>query len=291
MRRLCHLVALLLAAPSIAAPDSAKAEPASLVTEFALLVGFPSGERAATGGVVLVPGTVVPLDSTPAVADGHQLQGAVERSLSFTRAVDKLWSTFRLDPGRLVQRGQTLSTSVDRPVDLTTPPGSSVSISATLLGFNDSIATYRVRFRQGESVIADSKLSVNRGGRAVVGGMDGDAAPYIFLFVQPDPPHGEAVRYRKELGMVQPEAIHRGEMPVYPQEARQAESSWVPSSSTWSSTSMAKVVDAGILESPATSLGDAAIEAVRQWRFEPARDAAGEPIKVRFVLTIRFALE
>ena len=50
-------------------------------------------------------------------------------------------------------------------------------------------ATYRIVFRQDQTKLADSKLTVARGGRAVVGGMDGEAAPYVFVFVQPDPPH------------------------------------------------------------------------------------------------------
>ncbi len=37
-------------------------------------------------------------------------------------------------------------------------------------------------------------------------------------------------------------------------------------------------------------LDDAAIAAVRQWRFRPARDAAGQPVRVRMDVPIQFVL-
>ena len=36
---------------------------------------------------------------------------------------------------------------------------------------------------------------------------------------------------------------------------------------------------------------DAAVAAVRQWRFKPARRADGQPVRVLFTVTIRFALQ
>lgn len=256
-----------------------------LSTEFAVLVGFPSGEAPAAGGVVLVPGTVIPLE-----ADGtsSHAQDAVERSLSFTRAIEKLWTTFRLDPVRRVQLGKVLRTSLEEEVAVPAPEGSGIDIMATLLGFNESVATYRVVFRQGDESLADSTVSVQRGGRAVVGGMDGEAAPYLFIFVEPDPPHGGATRWRDDAGISQPVAVTTVN-PSYPEAARKGGISGVVVVETIIGVD-GTVLDARILESPDLVLGDAAVEAVRQWRFEPARKDDGTALEVSFVLTIKFAL-
>ena len=73
-------------------------EPPGIMTGFSILIGFPSAEGATDEGVLLVPGTVIPVGGGE--ADAAALRSVVERSLAFTAAVDRLWSTFRLDPGR-----------------------------------------------------------------------------------------------------------------------------------------------------------------------------------------------
>ena len=44
------------------------------------------------------------------------------------------------------------------------------------------------------------------------------------------------------------------------------------------------------LRQSAPSFDDAAVEAVRQWRFQPGRDAAGHPVRVIPEVPIRFQL-
>ncbi len=197
-------------------------------------------------------------------------------------------SLFRLDPGRRLQLGQVGPTPLNQAVALPAPPDSGVEISATLLGFNNSVATYRVVFRQGGEALADSNVSVKRGGRAVVGGMDGEAAPYLFVFVQPDPPHGAAKKWEEDTGISQPVAVTKVN-PHYPEAARKAGVSGVVVVETIIGVDGA-VLDARILSSPDPGLGDAAVEAVRQWRFEPARIGDGTPLEVSFIMTIKFAL-
>ncbi len=46
-----------------------------------------------------------------------------------------------------------------------------------------------------------------------------------------------------------------------------------------------------VLEDPDPRLSAAAADAVRQWQFEPARDASGKPVDVCFVLTVKFHLK
>ncbi len=45
------------------------------------------------------------------------------------------------------------------------------------------------------------------------------------------------------------------------------------------------------IESPDEQLTKAAIDAVRQWEFSPARNAKGQPVKVLSTITIRFELK
>ncbi len=275
-------LALLLAARVAAAAGEAP-----LMTGFTTLVGFPSSEPAAAGGVLLVPGTVIPLGgNAPEVR-----RGVVERSLAFASAVEKLWSTFRLDPARQIQKGAYLPARLGTALELPTVDGSAVTIAATLLGFNDQAATYRVVFREGAKVVADSTVSVERGGRAVVGGLDGEAAPYLFVFVEPDAAGSSAppATVDKEAGLTAPVARTRVP-PAYPAEARDARVQGVVVVEA-EIDAAGRVVDARILQSPATSLANAALEAIRQWQFTPARDAAGAPLAVRFSLTMNFRLE
>ena len=190
------------------------------MTGFTTLVGFPSAEPAAAGGVLLVPGTVIPLGG-----DGAAVRrGVVERSLAFSSAVERLWSTFRLDPARQIQKGANLPARVGAALELPTVEGSAVAIAATLLGFNERAATYRVVFREGAKVVADSTVVVDRGGRAVVGGLDGPAAPYLFVFVEPEPAGVGATpsRVEKGLGLTEPVAVTKVP-PAYPEEATQGQ--------------------------------------------------------------------
>ena len=264
-------------------------EPPGIMTGFSILIGFPTGEDAAEGGVLLVPGTVIPVGGGE--SDAAALRNVVERSLAFTAAVDRLWSTFRLDPGRQLQRGAYLSTLLDEPADLPQLEGTEVRMAATLLGYNDNVATYRVAFRQGEKVLADSTVTVNRGGRTVVGGMDGEAAPYIFVFVEPDPVGSgpPAVRFLKEGNVTEP-VIRQKAMPVYPEEARAGK---VMGTVVLDLTVGidGKVDAVRVLDSPSALLSQAAIDAVRQWEFEPARREDGTPVAVLYVVTLRFALQ
>lgn len=260
---------------------------APLMTGFTTLVGFPSSEPAAAGGVLLVPGTVIPLGG-----DGAEVRrGVVERGLAFSSAVERLWSTFRLDPARQIQKGANLPARVGTALELPTVEGSAVAIAATLLGFNERAATYRVVFREGAKTVADSTVVVDRGGRAVVGGLDGPAAPYLFVFVEPEPAGVGATpsRVEKGQGLTEPVAVTKVP-PAYPEEARQGRIQGVVVIEAEIDAS-GKVVDARILESPSPVLAGAALEAIRQWTFEPAKDATGRPIAVRFSLTMNFRLQ
>jgi TonB family protein len=52
-----------------------------------------------------------------------------------------------------------------------------------------------------------------------------------------------------------------------------------------------KVLDVTVKKSPDDRLSKSAMEAVKQWTFQPAKDAKGNVIKVKTTLTVNFRLK
>ena len=51
----------------------------------------------------------------------------------------------------------------------------------TLLGYDDTTATYQIRLTQDGTPPTEAKITVKRDGRGLLGGRDGVAAPYFVL--------------------------------------------------------------------------------------------------------------
>jgi TonB family protein len=149
-----------------------------------------------------------------------------------------------------------------------------------------------VVFKQGQKQLADSTVNVARGGRAVVGGTDGDAAPYIFVFVEPEVP-GEGnwggAHSGKEPGITQP-VLEQGPQPVYPAEAKNKKITGTVLIDLLVGTD-GKVEDAMAIEYPELSLAQSAIEALKSWKFQPAHDEKGNPLRVKCTVEINFKLK
>ena len=276
---------------SIAVGQGATAPEDMVGTNFGILVGFPSQQEAGAGGTLLVPGTVIPLTADATNEDSLRRQ-IVEKSLSFAQATEKLWSTFRLDPGRQQQQAAYELLTTGKTLELPSVKEAGVRITATLIRTDDQTATYRIVFRQGEKPLADSTVPVARGGRAVVGGMDGTAAPYIFVFVEPDAvgaDKGRSGRPAEGLGITAPVPI-RKVASAYPEEARQDKASGVVVLQLLIGAD-GKVHEVEVLQDPDSRLTKAAVEAVKQWEFEPARDKDGKALSVKSSVTLRFALK
>ena len=276
---------------SIAFKPACIAAEEAIGTNFGILVGFPSQQDAGAGGTLLVPGTVIPLTANTANESGLRRQ-VVEKSLSFAQATERLWSTFRLDPGRQQQLAAYELLATGKTLELPPVKEAGVRIIATLLRADAQTATYRIVFRQGEKNLADSTVPVARGGRAVVGGMDGAAAPYIFVFVEPDAVGAESERSGRaseSLGITAP-VLTRKVAPAYPDEARQDKVTGVVVLQLLIGTD-GKVHEVEVLQDPDPRLTKAAVEAVKQWEFEPARDKEGKSLSVKSSVTINFALK
>ena len=276
---------------SVASCLAAGAPDDTVGTNFGILVGFPSPQDSGGGGTLLVPGTVIPL-TADAVQEGDLRRQIVEKSLSFAQAAEKLWRTFRLDPARQQQQVAYELLAAGKVTELPSIKDAGVRITAMLIRADDQTATYRIVFKQGDRLLADSTVPVARGGRAVVGGMDGAAAPYVFVFVEPDAAggiKGRGGRSLESMGITAPVPLKKV-APGYPEDAKQDRVTGVVVLQVLVGTD-GKVHDVEVLEDPDPRLTKVAVEAVKQWEFQPARDKDGKPLSVKSSVTLNFALK
>lgn len=270
---------LLPAAPALAGPEDAGQ--GAVATDFALIAGHPaSGDDAAADGAVVVPGTVIPLDMAPGVPD----QDLAERVAALAR---KLRRTLRLDDVEVLY----VYPAVSRVGEEQALPGpsatSAMRVEVTLQGYNQELATYRVYLGSGSETFADSVVSVQRGRQAVVGGLDGDDAPYLFLVLAPsaDPPDVKGVSE----DMTPPRRLS-GDAPGYTEEARKERVQGAVILRAYIDES-GELQDLRALKGLPLGLTEAAMDAVRTWEFEPARDASGQPVDVWYHFTFNFRLD
>lgn len=155
-----------------------------------------------------------------------------------------------------------------------------------LLALDDEKATYRLTLTEAGKTLAEPTLAVRRGGRAIVGSRDGEAAPYLFLVIEPlpyTPPHGVT-----EGKISDPKLVHRVP-PTYPAEAKAARVEGLVVLEATVGTD-GTVTGTKVLRGEPSGLTEAAIEALKQWRYEPALNSAGKPVSVVMTITVRFAL-
>lgn len=279
------LASALTLLAAIAPLGTAQAMEPGVLTRVSLLVGFPDPEAEATGALV-VPGTVIPidLDGPPATSlDNEERRNEV---LMATRG--KLEDALRLEVE--VSYTREIQMAVGQPRDLAGPGGSDLTLQVELLGFTERTATYQVKFFDRSAVIADSPVAVDRGKRAVVGGLDGEEAPYVFLIVEPAAEPGKAGDGPLFVGgdVTPPRALFKAP-PQYTEEARKERTVGVVIVQAVIDETGA-VAEVKALKTLPHGLTEAALDAIRQWRFEPAQ-LDGKPVAVYYNLTINFRLE
>lgn len=290
MRTLPHAsIILLLVALCAASPGGAilhndgPSTPGQVMTGFYLFTGSPEPAAEGTSGVLLAPGTVLPVD-TPTAATGDVTASLAGSGDVFSLA-EKLTTTLRLAdvrPQYEVKETMVLDRVVELPA---VTPGSSVHPRVTLLGETDELATYRVTFQKDNEVLSETNVSVAVGGRAVVGGLDGAEAPYLFLVVRPLPAGTEEGAPND----IDPPRRVAGGSPAYPEDARKERIEGVVIIQTVVEKD-GHVSQARVLKGTHPSLEQASLEAVEGWTFEPAT-LNGKPVAVFYNLTIRFRLD
>lgn len=258
----CTFLLAALAAAVIGLTPAALAAADGLLTGYTLYVGHPDRNVEPAGTVLIVPGTLL-----PDLADGEELGTQLKQA-------------YRL---KGLERQDDYMKRMPLGDDLEMPsPAPGMDIHMTLVGFNDEVATYRVEIAQDGTRIADTPVSVKRGGRAVIGSQDGAAAPYVFLVLRPE-------AAGKEPDASRPRVLERVN-PRYPELARKNKISGNVALEV-------KVLEDGscrvlkVVESPDDLLSEAAREAVEQWKYEPGRDDAGNPMAAILSLTVSFRLQ
>lgn len=289
-------LALLNPWPTSAADPGPSSE--TLTTEVSLLIGRP-GDGEGSQGVLVVPGAVIPaqsdgrLDTVLNGPGGEEAARRLVRNTRLRQVAGNLKASLRL--GEVEVRYQTrLDLGLEQKHDLPAPASSSsIRLSVELLGFNASSATYRVRFHEGSRVITDTPLTIERGKQAVVGGLDGEEAPYLFLVIAPAG-QGEV---RANLGPdpvrvqgdVQPPIAIKKPGPPYTTQAKEAGIEGIVIVHAIVETD-GTVSEVKVLKGLSHGLTESAVETIQQWVFEPAL-LGGQPISVYHALTVNFRLD
>jgi len=269
------LLALVLTAPSFAA----MAEPPSAVaTYFRLLVGRPTAAPGETS-ILVVPGTVV----VPG-------ESAEQQATNILRVIDQLMDAYRL--GTVEPAGSAVvPLQPNETKDLPSVTGGP-SLRATLLAADEKSATYRIALTENGKLLAEPVIRVQRGSRGIVGSRDGEAAPYLFLVVEPlpPPPGGSRSAAPGQAAPISEPKLLKKVNPAYPDEAKRAKLEGIVLLECTIDTS-GHVKNVKAIRGEPMGLTEAATAAVSQWEFEPAKNAKGQPIEVLFTVTMRFALQ
>lgn len=259
---------------------------ATIPTHVTLITARPD-PSARDEQVLLVPGTVIPLpasSSRSSVIDQAPPTADTRRNAELIAIGDKLSETLRLSRFDIVWARSATFTR-DTPVVLGGPSSSSdIRIVATAIGITQRAATYRVRIEQAGTVIADTPVTIARGSRAVVGGLDGPEAPYLFLVLEPAGTDAITVE-----GDLVPPRLIGGIEAEYTSEARDARLQGMVIIEALVAANGA-VEDATVLKGLPMGLGESALAAVRKARFEPAV-LDGEPVASKFVVQVLFRME
>jgi TonB family protein len=268
------IVLLASSLPPVAAGGPSAADLTTLKTTVAVLVGKPEPAPTGQAGVAIPTGTVI----VPTTGNAP----SPER---FMRARKELRSAYRLgDVESTSYDDFTLARDVEQQVASATK---AITTKATLLSCDDTTAVYRVRLLEDGKEAASPVVSVKRGQWAIVGGRDGAEAPYFFVLLRPCTLEdmAEESRWRD---ITRPTLADKV-MPSYPEEARKAKTEGVVLLDCLIEKD-GNVKDIQVKETPDPLLRDAALTAVRQWRYAPAKDAKGQPLAVRLTVTISFWL-
>jgi protein TonB len=264
---------LLGACPFVAAAE----EKESVFTVFRVLVGAPA-VGVAPGSVLMVPGPLVMLGKSPEAEAKDVLD-----------LMGKLKDGYRLGEVSLaasLAKAMSPQTEVEMPAVT-----GNLGVRVTLLALDQTKATYSVSIAKPGEAPSGAKVVIGRGNRGIVGSRDGEAAPYVFLTIEPLPPVRPlaAELEPREGDLTAPKLVSKV-TPVYPEQARQARIDGVVV------LECAIGADGVVREmkpvrSEPMGLTEAAMDAVRQWRYEPARNAAGKPMSVVYTVTISFRLD
>jgi TonB family protein len=265
---------LLLGAISIVACPLAATgaeQPEGVFTLFRVLVGQPQASEGGPARVLVIPGPFIFLGKS-----------AEQDARDVLQLMDRLKASYGLAEVSIANtspEAMTPQKEAGIPV-----PGGDLSVVVTLLDFDATKAAYRVRLTKRGEQPSETTIVVNRGERGLIGTRDGSLAPYLFLTIEPlsYPAH------ETNAPAVMPKLITKVQ-PTYPPDARMARVAGVVILEATIGTDGA-VHHLRAFRSEPMGLTEAAMEAVKQWRYDPAKDASGKPVEAVMNVTISFML-
>jgi TonB family protein len=246
-----------------------------VITEVRVDVGFPASGKAEAEETTIPTGTVILSEGR---GDGSSerymnIRRELKEAYRFTQLVTRAGRTVRL----VVGESQAVSNAL-----------TGIDVSVTLLASDRDTATYEVRLTEAGKKPLDSRIMVKRDDWAIMGGRDGATAPYFFVLVRPWPLADEAGADEWK-GGTRLRVIEQVDT-VYPDEARKARLQDVVELEL-EIRADGFVSLKRVLKGQVPALVEAAKESVLKWRFEPARDATGQPVTSAYVLTTAFKLD
>ena len=265
------LVGSCVAPLALAAGDAGP----GVITEVIFEVGRPQPDQPEPAADLVPPGVVLLLESRGGsvmerYVKIHQELRDAYRLRSFDKGTKAMLA---LAPGAAQKVVSTIG---------------GLDASLKVLSADDAKATYEVRLEEHGKDPVVTRLAVKRGEWAIVGGRDGAEAPYFFMLIRPLTIAEEADEVRWK-GMTKPKVLNAVQ-PKYPEEARKAGTQAVIVLEL-EIRADGSVASATPLEGKVPSLVEAARTAALQWTFEPARDAKGQAVAVKYAITLAFKLE
>ncbi len=265
------LLTALLAAPIEAAPE--------VSLNVVILVGRPDESVSPSPAVGIVPGSVLYAGPGAFAFAGRD---SVARAEKYVTLADRLKETYRL-AAVSPESTESLRLRLDQ-TQLVPTVEAGPSVEITPLAIDPRGTTYRVRLKQGEALLAEPTLVVRPNGLAILGTRDGSAAPYLFVVLEDAAKLAAGVRMPKKIFNV---------APTFPAEAKEARVQGIVlihcRVDAEGRMAHAEVLK-GIQGEAGAMLNEAALEAVRQWRYEPAVDERGTPVEAEMTITINFRL-
>ena len=279
MKRFMLAFATLVLLTALCVP--AAAEPNTelgLAVKVTVFAGFQSGEEPTGAGRLLVPGIVIVPGMAP--EENQTAKSLAERlrtGFGLAKVEASPTANLFLQPGA----EETVNTSAGK-----------IDVRIKLIQYTIPAAAFEVAIVNGKENLGEAKLIVERGKQGIMGGRDGAEAPYFFVVLEPRvalPPPAPGIHKVDEPGIKSPKLIKKI-APVYPEEARKAgvTGDVIVSALIGEDGAVQHVEVLRPLEKGCT---EAAVEAVKQWLYEPARSAeTGKPVRVYFTVTVAFRL-
>ncbi len=262
----------LLQVPGLAAQDR------PLLTNLSLVIGYSSAAQVEetsqlldSSVVILMPDPAQPeTPPKPGLKLPLDVPGKLKKTLTLKRAE--------------ITRARLAEQQIGQVSDLLAlEKGDLVGASVELLNRFEGTATFRVLFRNGDSILSETRVAVELGKRAVVGALGGTPGTYLFLVVNP-------LSLDTLAGQPEKPILLEIVLPRYlASDVAARLQGRVKVSGTVNTNGFPSGLE--VLETPAESLSASALEAIQQWRYRPAEDGQGRKIEVQLTWTLAFVLE